>query len=177
MSEPCPLEVFVPEPTWQEVAVNRGTDFSPRFVSGDPRSERLRVRYFARESDHRLFAKVWFGPGTQGPPGHAHGGSISALLDEAMGFAAWVAGHMALAAQLTINFRRMVPVGVLATCEAWVDEVDGRKITTRAKLFGPDGDNYGDGSALFMAVRPEKLGLAGISADQAFARDMESPPK
>lgn len=72
-----------PEAGWTPVtptqAVSAGT-----FVSGDPGGNRLRVRYFRRDNDGALLAKVWFGPGTQGPPGHAHGGSMASILDEAM---------------------------------------------------------------------------------------------
>ena len=81
------------------------------FVSGDPSGHRLNVRYYLRSADGVLRAKVLFGPGTQGPPGHAHGGSMAALLDEAMGGAAWLAGHPVVAAQLNIKFSRMLPLG------------------------------------------------------------------
>ena len=48
------------------------------------------IHYFRTGPDRSLRAKVLFGPGTQGPPGHAHGGSMAAVLDEAMGGAAWM---------------------------------------------------------------------------------------
>lgn len=78
------------------------------FVSGEPSGDRLRVRYYRRERDRALVGKIWFGPGAEGPPGHAHGGSMAAVLDEAMGAGAWLAGHAVVAAKLTINFRRML---------------------------------------------------------------------
>jgi hypothetical protein len=62
-----------------------------RFVSGDQTGNRFRMSYF-RNQDQDLVARVWFGPVTEGPPGHAHGGSIAAVLDEVLGLAAWAAG-------------------------------------------------------------------------------------
>lgn len=129
----------------------------PAFVSGDPEGDRLRVRYFLRDSDRALVGKVWFGPGCEGPPGHAHGGSIAALLDEVMGLAGWVAGHMVVAAQVTINFREMLPLGTEATFEACVDEVAGRKVITRSRLYGPGDVTFGDGTGLFLMLSAEKF--------------------
>ena len=48
-----------------------------RFVSGDQTGNRFRMSYF-RNQDQDLVARVWFGPVTEGPPAHAHGGSIAA---------------------------------------------------------------------------------------------------
>ena len=120
-----------PEAGWTPVtptqAVSAGT-----FVSGDPGGNRLRVRYFRRDHDGALLAKVWFGPGTQGPPGHAHGGSMASILDEAMGAAAWSAGHAVVAAELTTRFRRMLPLESCGIVEARVVSTDGRKVRTVA---------------------------------------------
>src|SRR5262245_36696762 len=78
----------------------------PFLESGD---DRLRVLYYRREADQGLVGLAWFGPGAQGPPGCAHGGSIMSVLDEAMGAACWQAGHRVMAARLTTNFRAPVP--------------------------------------------------------------------
>ncbi len=127
------------------------------FVSGDPLSDRLRVSYFHRASDGVLVARVWFGPGTEGPPGHAHGGSVASALDEAMGGAAWHAGYPVVAARITIDFREMVPIGVETTIEARVEQVDGRKIRTKGVMTGTDGTVYAHGEGLFIALEPAQL--------------------
>jgi acyl-coenzyme A thioesterase PaaI-like protein len=127
------------------------------FVSGDPQSDRLRVRYFHRASDDVLVALVWFGPGTEGPPGHAHGGSVASALDEAMGGAAWHAGYPVVAARITIDFREMVPIGFEATIEAHIDQVDGRKIRTHGRLTDGAGNVYAEGHGLFIVLEPEQL--------------------
>lgn len=147
------------------------------FVSGEPSGDRLRVRYFRRERDGALVGKIWFGPGTEGPPGHAHGGSMAAVLDEAMGAAAWMAGHTVVAAKLTINFRRMLPLENEALLETWVDQVDGKKVTTRGRLFGQDGEPYAEGEGLFIVLEAEQFGSLIERASQMLDRALGKPAK
>ncbi|HXT52702.1 MAG TPA: PaaI family thioesterase, partial [Thermoanaerobaculia bacterium] len=92
-----------PEPGWKALDPFRIEGGRGSFVSGDPVGDTLRVAYFRREGDGRLMGRAWFGPGTAGPPGHAHGGAMAAVLDEAMGAAAWMAGHIAVAAHLATD--------------------------------------------------------------------------
>ncbi len=127
------------------------------FVSGDMQSDRLRVAYFHRASDDMLVARVWFGPGTEGPPGHAHGGSVASALDEAMGGAAWHAGYPVVAARIMIDFRAMVPIGLEGTIEAHVEQVDGRKVRTRGTLTDTSGKVYANGEGLFIVLEPAQL--------------------
>lgn len=139
-----------------EPLVSVGTGRS--FVSGEPDGDRLRVRYFRRERDGALVGKIWFGPGAEGPPAHAHGGSMAAVLDEAMGAAAWMAGHQVLAAKLTVEFRRMLPLENEAMLEAWVERVEGRKVVTRGRLSDSAGEPYAEAEGLFIVVAAERFG-------------------
>lgn len=127
------------------------------FVSGEPHGDRLRVDYFRREEDDVVVARVWFGPGSEGPPGYAHGGSVAAVLDEAMGAAAWLRGHTAVAARLVVDFRRMVEVATDARAEAWVVKHEGRKVTTRAKLLDAAGMLLAEAEGLFVELDAEGL--------------------
>jgi acyl-coenzyme A thioesterase PaaI-like protein len=125
------------------------------YVSG-PRSA-LQVSYFSRDADMALVAKVTFGSGAEGPPNHAHGGSIAAVLDEAMGVSAWLAGHRVLAAKISIEFKKPIPLGTCATLTAWVSRVEGRKVTTVGQLDGPDGTRYALGEGVYVMMREGKL--------------------
>lgn len=122
------------------------------FVSGGPSTHRLRVAYFKRPGDARLVGRAWFGPETQGPPGHAHGGAVSAVMDEALGAAAWADGHPVVVARLSVDFRTMVPLGTDATFEAWVERVDGRKVHTRGRLLDASGRLLAEGEALCIVL-------------------------
>ena len=128
------------------------------FVSGDPSNHRLSIRYYQNEDDGTMVGKVLFGPGTQGPPDHAHGGSMAALLDEAMGGAAWLAGHPVVAAQLNITFRAMLPLGTRCLVYARVLESNGRKIKTTGEIASIDGQQvFSSGEALFVTLDHKKI--------------------
>ena len=121
------------------------------FVNDLNPNDRLRVAYFRAGGDAALYARAWFGPGAEGPPGFAHGGAVAAVLDEALGAAAWHAGHVVVVARLAIDMREMVPLGTDGTVRAWVERVDGRKVYCRARLI--DGDTLlAEGEALCVMV-------------------------
>lgn len=147
----------VPEEGWEPIEPPRLEGGHGSFVSGDPEGDRLRVRYFRRPGPRPLIGRAWFGPGSEGPPGHAHGGSMAAVLDEAMGAAAWVAGHIAVAARLDTSFQRMVPLGTDATLEAWVEREEGRKIWTAGRLLDGAGEAFAAASGLFIELPPERF--------------------
>lgn len=128
------------------------------FISGDPDGDCLRVRYFRRESDRALVGRVWFGPGAEGPPGHAHGGSMAAILDEAMGAAAWMAGHPVVAVRLVTDFRKLLPIGTDTWLEARIERVEGRKVWTRGELHDGAGEPFAEGDGLFVRLDRERFG-------------------
>jgi len=124
---------------------------SLRFVSGDPEGDRFRVRYF-RDSEQHLHARIWFGPETQGPPGHAHGGSIAAVMDEALGLAAWAEGYQIVVGNLNVSFKNMLPLLNVVTLESRVVSVDGRKIMVHGRLF-LDNTVFAEGECLCITIR------------------------
>ncbi|MCF6169442.1 MAG: PaaI family thioesterase [Bacteroidales bacterium] len=150
---------LIGEPGWTALDSIEEYSAEPSFVIGDRSSDRFAVKYFVREKDKRLFGKVFFGKGTQGPPGNAHGGSIAAVLDEAMGFSAWVQGHTVVAAKIEIEFFQMLPVNSVVTVEAWVEAVDGRKIRAQGKIY--TGETvYSSAEGLFVTIPVEQFGDA-----------------
>ena len=153
-----PNDRLGPEPGWESLE-NLTTSHAGRsFVRRDGSGDRFALRYFRRPSDGALVGRISFGIGCQGPPGHAHGGSMAALLDDAMGVAAWIAGNMVVAAEITIKFRNMLPLDTVIHLEAWVAEVDGKKVKTRGRICSVDGSAvYSEGSGLFIHLGPERF--------------------
>jgi acyl-coenzyme A thioesterase PaaI-like protein len=146
-----------PENDWAELDMAQPRNTQGSFVSGEPDGQRLRVRYYRRPADGALVGKVWFGPGALGPPGHAHGGSMAAVLDEAMGLAAWVAGHRVVAARLEVDFKNMMPLGTVATMEVTIAGVEGRKVHMAGVLRSPDGTAFAESRGLFIQLSAEKV--------------------
>lgn len=145
------------ESGWSPLDALAGVGLTRSFVSGDADGDRLRVRYFRRADDGALVGRAWFGAGAEGPPGHAHGGAMAALLDEAMGASAWLAGHAVLAAQITIAFRAILPLGSIVTVEASIARIDGRKVITRGRLVGDAGVTHAEGEGLFVELDAARI--------------------
>lgn len=147
---------LTPDGEWTPIEMPFSATGGSSFVDGDPQGNRLRIRQFVRESDSRYFAKVWFGPDAEGPPNHAHGGSMAAILDHAMGVGAWASGHPVVAAKIIIDFRRKLPLGLVVTAEAWVDGTEGKKVHTAGRLYANNPDEpFATGEGLFVRQKME----------------------
>jgi acyl-coenzyme A thioesterase PaaI-like protein len=170
---PPAISELLPEAGWTPIEMPFSSSGGASFVEGDPEGRRLRIRQFVRESDKRLFAKVWFGPQAEGPPGHAHGGSMAAVLDHTMGISAWVAGYPVLAATITINFHAKLRLGTVAISECWVERVDGRKVYTSGRLYTDNPEkSVATGQGLFILQEIETFkGL--LTKDATVTENME----
>jgi len=125
---------------------------SLRFVSGDPEGQRFRVKYF-RKQDQALVARIWFGPETEGPPEHAHGGSMAAVLDEVLGLAAWAAGYAIVVANLNINFRCLLPILQVVQVDTEIISVEGRKVLVRGKVWDGKEKVYAEADCLCIEIQ------------------------
>ena len=125
----------------------------PTYVTGEPNGSRIRTRYYKRLADNALVGRVWFGPDAMGPPGHAHGGSMAALLDDAMGSCCWMNNYPVLAARLTTQFRNPLPLEKVLSLEVQILRIEGRKVYTTGRVFAADdGKIYCEGECLFITI-------------------------
>lgn len=165
---------FGPEPHWTHIQTPIGHTMGKSFIEGDPEGQRLRIMLYVDEAQQRLFARVWFGGEAEGPPGHAHGGSMAAVLDHVMGVGSWVAGHPVVAARIGVEFRNKLPLGKVITAEAWVDTVDGRKVHTRGRLYLDDPDKpFAESDGLFIKQPIERF--KALMEEAAAATDYGVP--
>ena len=102
-----------------------------------------------------------------------HGGAIAAVLAEAKAAAAWLAGHLVVAARLVTDFRRLLPIDTDAFLEAWIERVEGRKVTARGRLLDAAGEPYAEAEGLFVLLDPERFGDLLRRAALALGRDPE----
>ena len=77
---------------------------------------------------------VELGPACEGPPGHAHGGIIAGLFDDATAFLTRLLDETCMASELTVHYRRPVPIGQPLDIDARVSGRDGRRIYTEATM-------------------------------------------
>ncbi|QKV92133.1 PaaI family thioesterase [Streptomyces sp. NA02950] len=106
-------------------------------------------------------------PAGQGAPGLAHGGLLSAALDETLGALNWMQRVIAVTGRLETDFVRPVPVGAVLHLEARVTAVHGRKIycTATGRVDAPDGPVAVRADALFIEVRVDHFIKNGRSAE------------
>ena len=154
-------DLSAPDPDWVPLTPYWEALGTRSFVSSDD-GDRIRVRYYAGAG--RTWAQVWFGPGAEGPPGHAHGGALAALLDEAMGMAALATGRVVVAGRIEVDFRAMVPLEHVVTAEIALGAAVGKKMPVHAVLRGPDGEAACEATGLFVEIGTDGLGAAAERA-------------
>ena len=166
MTTPHPDDdaLLSPEPGWTPLGDWPFLNKRPpgRFVSGDPSGTRFRLRYYRdAAAPHVCHGKIIFGPGAEGPPLHAHGGAIAALLDEALGITCWFAGHPVTTAQLNTRFIQMVPLNQVIWLESRIEDEGGegrRSVQVRGRLFNPEtGEDYASATATFVRLSPRAV--------------------
>jgi uncharacterized protein (TIGR00369 family) len=92
-----------------------------------------------------------------GPPGHAHGGIIATILDEAMGKVNKLRQVVALTSQMTVNYLKPVPLNQPLRVESRELSVRGRKHINVAEILSSKGEVLARGRALFIAIDPQKM--------------------
>jgi acyl-coenzyme A thioesterase PaaI-like protein len=170
---PPDMDAIKPELGWSTITMPFSTRGGRSFVDGDPEGHRLRVKMFVRDEDHRMFTKVWWGPHAEGPPGHGHGGSMAAVLDHAMGIAAWVSGHAVVAASINIDFHASIPLGEIYMVETWVNRVEGKKVYTEGRIYLDEFEKpYSSGTGLFI-IQPLKKFTSLVDSSRHLPENLE----
>jgi len=140
----------VPAPAEMSRAIGPGHfDFSPLIGRSNP----LAPPILLREENGRVYAEAVFGSAYEGPPNCLHGGYVAAAFDEVLGFAQSLTGHPGMTGRLDVSYRSPTPLHTLLTFDAWVEGVEGRKITARSTLKA--GDRLcAEATGLFITIKP-----------------------
>lgn len=139
------------------------------FVSGDIIPDFLNTEYFFNEYNKEFYASVIFLRNAMGPPNHAHGGAIAAILDETMGAAAWVQGLHALTAKITIEYLHAVPINRRLFITITQKEISGRKIIQKGELIDEVENIFVHAEGIFIQQNTEKLKLLGKLPETLFS--------
>ena len=88
----------------------------------------------------------------EGYPGYLHGGITCALLDEAMGWAAYnlSSGALAVTARVQIKFRRPLLIGESLTVAASITRKSTRHLWTEATIKRRDGRIAAEATAIMV---------------------------
>jgi uncharacterized protein (TIGR00369 family) len=126
------------------------------YVCGQAHPRGLRIRFFAGQFGQ---VQAWFRPDAAqtGYGDTVHGGVISALLDELLGWPiALQTGRMAYTAELTVRFARPVKTGrtYLATASPGIDR--GRYWEGKGDIRDEDGKVYAKARAKYFLLSAEQ---------------------
>lgn len=122
----------------------RGTNFMNRQV---PYGFGIR---FSVNEDKSVFVDVTFDESKEGGKGILHGGAIAAVLDEAMGTAAYEAGSAGYTATMSYTYLAHIPLYQEIHIRAWVEKIDGKKIYALCEAKLPDSSVAVTGTGLFI---------------------------
>jgi acyl-coenzyme A thioesterase PaaI-like protein len=130
-------------------------DYSPLIGRSNP----LAPPIMLREENGRVYGEAVFGSAYEGPPSCLHGGYVAAAFDEVLGFAQSLSGNPGMTGRLEVHYRSPTPLHTQVSFEAWLENVDGRKITAKSTLKA--GDRLcAEATGLFISIKPgyfEKL--------------------
>jgi uncharacterized protein (TIGR00369 family) len=126
------------------------------FGCGDDNAAGLQLKFFVDE-EQRVICRVRLSVRFQGPPGHAHGGIIATLLDEAMSKANRRRGIVAMTRHMSVDYRRPVPLESDLVLEGWSESDTGRKHRCSAEVRDESGTVLASSTGVFIEVTPELL--------------------
>jgi acyl-coenzyme A thioesterase PaaI-like protein len=120
------------------------------FACGSENDRGLHMQF--RNEDGRAVCDYDPQPFQQGYPERMHGGVVSALLDEAMGYATYYARLWCATARLNVRFRKPIPMDQTLRVEAWILKNRGRLVELRAELRQADGTVLAEADGTFMKL-------------------------
>ena len=144
-------------PTTREKPLAHGA-LNGCFGCGDDNDAGLHLQFVVDE-EHRVLCRVRLGRQFQGPPGHAHGGIIATMLDEAMSKANRHRNIVAMTRHMSIDYLRPVPLENDLVLEGWseTDLDSGRKHRCSAELRNTDGTVLATATGIFIQVTADLL--------------------
>jgi len=140
------------------------------FGCGRDNPEGMRLKFFIDEGAQRTICKFKLARRYQGPPGHAHGGIIATILDEAMGKVNKFRNVLALTKQMDVEYRKPVPLGKPLTVIGYESHVRGRRHVNLAEITNEAGEVLARSKGLFIAVDPAKMFAKFIAEDKSVGR-------
>ncbi len=127
------------------------------FACGKNNPEGMRLRFTYDEGSNSYVCRFRLDKRYTGPPGHAHGGIIATVLDEAMGKVNKLRQVVALTSEITINYLKPVPLNKPLRVESREVSVKGRRHVNMAEILNQKGEVLARGRGLFIAIDPHKM--------------------
>ena len=127
------------------------------FACGKDNPQGMHLKFSLDETSRRFVSRLRLPRRFQGPPGHAHGGIIATVLDEAMGKVNRLRSLVALTSQMRVEYLRPVPLGKPLIVESREIRKRGRRLIHAAELRNAKGQVLARSRGTFVAIDPEKM--------------------
>lgn len=121
---------------------------------GVDNQEGMRLKFVYDAERHSMIARIRLHSRYMGPPGHAHGGVIATVLDEAMGKVMKIHNVIALTSRMEVQFLKPVPLHEPLIAEGKPKSHRGRRYWTVAEIRNRKGDVLARSHGLFIAIDP-----------------------
>jgi uncharacterized protein (TIGR00369 family) len=127
------------------------------FACGKNNPDGMRLK-FAYDEERKCFVcRFRLRKRFTGPPGHAHGGIIATILDEAMGKVNRLREVVALTSQITVDYIKPVPLNRPLRVESREISVRGRKHINAAEILNENGEVLAHSRGTFIAIDPHRM--------------------
>jgi uncharacterized protein (TIGR00369 family) len=137
------------------------------FGCGKDNPEGMRLKFYTDDEARKVLCKFKLSRRYQGPPGHAHGGIIATILDEAMGKVNKFRNVLALTRKMEIEYLRPIPLDSHMTVTAQEQQVDGRSHINVGEITNDAGEVLARGTATFIAVDVQKMFAKFVSSSNS----------
>jgi acyl-coenzyme A thioesterase PaaI-like protein len=127
------------------------------FACGTDNPEGMRLKFNFDEKGGRAWCRFRLPLRFQGPPGHAHGGIIATILDEAMGKVNKLRSVIAVTKTMDVEYLKLVPLRQSLIVEGHERSVRGRKHINVAQILNEKGEILARSRGLFIAIDPAKM--------------------
>jgi len=112
----------------------------------------MKLRFELDVDERRTRGSFVLGANYAGGAGFAHGGIIAVVLDEAMGKLSKVDDEKAVTAEMSVEYRKPVPVDQEIVTEGWQEDIKGRNRFRVAEIRDQQGNLLARGKGRFVVV-------------------------
>jgi len=136
------------------------------FACGKDNADGMHLKFYVDEAAHHAICQFKLARRYQGPPGHAHGGIIATILDEAMGKVNKLRNVIALTRSMSVEYLKPVPLGKALTVIGREQSVNGREHINVGEIADESGQVLARSTGKFIAIEPGRMlmKLAGPSS-------------
>ena len=127
------------------------------FACGKDNEQGMHLQFAIDEQSREAVCHFTLGRRYTGPPGHAHGGIIATILDEAMGKMNKLSKVVALTREMHIEYVKPVPLDRPLTVISRSQKIEGRLHTNLAEIKDDQGRVLARSTGVFVAVDPARV--------------------